>query len=75
MALSSLLSLFSSDLAVDLDKQEAMLYVLQQQERARDKDRIAEERKQLYAQYMAQSWADFSPRPDLCQAVRLKTFA
>jgi hypothetical protein len=39
---------------VDLDKQEAMLYSLQQQELSKDKDRIAEERKQLYEQYMAQ---------------------
>ncbi len=43
-----------ADLAVDLDKQEVMLYTLQQQEHSRDKDRIAEERQQLYAQYMAQ---------------------
>src|SRR5438132_118463 len=43
-----------ADLAVDLDKEEAMLYALQQQERSKDKDRLAEERSKLYQQYMAQ---------------------
>src|SRR5947209_4645781 len=42
-----------ADLAVDLDKEEAMLYALAQEERSKDKDRLADERKQLYQQYMA----------------------
>src|SRR3954471_2627508 len=42
-----------ADLAVDLDKEEAMLYALDQQERSREKDRLAGELKPLYEQYMA----------------------
>jgi LSD1 subclass zinc finger protein len=41
-----------ADLAVDLDKEEAMLYALDQQERSKEKDRFADEQKELYAQYM-----------------------